>query len=147
MIKSFLTCCGLICINSSAMADPITVTKTYNYSHPVFASQDAACVTSILEKIAPKFVGLSEISLSSNSMVETQNGALAIYAGVKFISQYGNAEGTINCVFASNRKSITDIAIVFEGRGLGGHKARGRISGSKDPASWKSTSLAVTVVE
>lgn len=141
--RTLVGCLALICFSSHAGADPVTVSKSYSYSHPTFAAQDSACISSFMVQISPRFRGLLGISLGSNSIIETQSGALATYAGVEFESLYGNVKGTINCVFAANRQTVTDVAVVFEGRGLGGDEKHPLKADPNDPASWRAKTLAV----
>lgn len=139
------TCFGLVLACSQAYADPLSVTKTYVYTDPEFESRDKACISAFEEEITPKFMGLTEIQLDAKFIFRTKDGAVATYADVIFVSDYGNASGSLNCVFARDRQTVTDVAVLFLDGGLGGLIDHVFKPDPDDPATWKIPAVSVTV--
>lgn len=131
---------------SAAAAAP-KVTKAYSYSDPIFSAQDSACIAAMLNNIAPDFDGLQQVSLEANSIFQTQDGYLATYAGVRFEGHHGNAQGTLNCVFSKDGRSVTDVSVTFEGRGLGGYTRHPFERAGGDLTQQKSTAVSKSVAQ
>lgn len=116
---------GIFLVAGAASASDIpTIVKSYNYTDADFAERDSSCISAFVKHIISDFEGITRISFENNFILQTSNGFLAVYAGTKFRSKFGNAEGTVNCVFASDGKIVTDVAITFEGKGLAGNTRR-----------------------
>ena len=135
----------LAVVASGAFAAP-EVTKTYTNTEPDFAIKDELCVAAMLDKIAPEFDGLVNINLSSNSIFQTTNGYLATYTGAVFNGRYGDAEGTVSCVFTEDGSAVTDVAVTFEGQGLGGFKRHPLARLGNDLGELKTSSFSTTII-
>ncbi|WCR00217.1 hypothetical protein [Paracoccus aestuarii] len=112
MKLTMLSAILVLAVSSYAAASP-TVTQSYSYTDQEFASRDAACVSAMLEKITPRFEGLQKIELGTNSIFETQSGYIAVYPGAIFEGRYGDAEGSLTCVFTRDGRNVSDVAVTF----------------------------------
>lgn len=130
---------------SPVFADGFSIEKAYSFHQQDHVQKDAACVSAFADNITPEFRGLTGLQLMAPTIVGTSLGALATYPNVTFLSSYGDAQGTISCVFSKTHKTPTDISVSFVGSGLGGFEKRGRIASSSDPADWKVTSFSSQV--
>lgn len=135
----------VLAVSSCAAAAPM-ITKTYSYTDQGFASRDAACVSAMLEKITPNFEGLQQVTLSANSIVQTKNGYLAIYPGAKFESRYGDAEGSLTCIFTPDGRNVTEVTVAFEGSGLAGFTRHPLAQIIGDPAQQFSTGMSSSIL-
>jgi hypothetical protein len=113
LLSAFL----VLAVSSCAAAAPI-VTKTCSSTVRGFASRDAACISAMPEKITPNFEGLQQVTLSTNSIVQTKDGYLANYPGAKCESRHWDAKGSMTCIFTPDGRNVTEIAVAFEGSGL-----------------------------
>lgn len=123
-------------MGGAALAQETAISRTYTYSDPTFRAQDEACVQAIRDEIAPKFQGLTKIDLSAHAIFDVKGGALATYADVSFSSIYNDAEGALNCVFAEDRITVTDVMAVFKGKGLAGFKKHPFSDLGREPSEW-----------
>ena len=135
----------ILAVSSYAAASP-AVTKSYSYTDQEFASRDAACVSAMLEKIAPSFEGLQKIALGTNSIVQTQSGYLAVYPGAKFEGRYGAAEGSLTCIFTPDGRNVSDVAVTFVGHGLAGFTGYPLAQTTGDPAQQRSTGMSSSIM-
>jgi hypothetical protein len=103
---------------------------------------DAACISAFKEFIAPDFRGLRTLTVHSSNIFETTKCATALYPNVDFDGDYGEAKGSINCIFSSENSTVSDVTVAFLGKGLGGFERRGFSSPSINPADWKVTSFS-----
>lgn len=141
-----LTIVIFFCVAASSAGASPRITKTYKYFDGLMAAQDTACIAAVVDHLVVDYDGLNKIELGSNSIFSTANGYLATYAGAKFEGRYGSANGTINCIFASDGRTLTDVSITFEDRGLAGYKGKAIIEGSTDPSQQRKTAISKTLV-
>lgn len=141
-IRTFTLSVVAALVGFASYADDFSVERSYSLYLPEFIAKDDACVSAFTTTIAPQFRGLSRVDLSASNIVETTSGFLATYIDVQFRSAFGDAVGSINCVFAANSNGVTDVSVTFSGSGLGGFEKRGLSSPSEDPADWKATSVS-----
>lgn len=100
----------------------------------------------MLEEITPNFEGLQQVTLSANSIVQTQGGYLAIYPGAKFVSHYGDAEGSLTCIFSPDGRKVTEVTVSFEGSGLAGFTRHPLAQIISDPAQQRSTGMSSSIL-
>lgn len=130
---------------STALADGLSIEKTYRIYAQDRSKKDAACLSAFTNNIAPEFRGLTGLQLSGTNIHSIRSGTLATYANATFLSVYGDEQGTINCIFSKTRETPTDVSVTFNGEGLAGFEKRGRISQSSDPADWKVAGFSSSV--
>lgn len=112
----------MLLLSSPALAAPPTILRNYEYFIPKFEEWDNACISALIANITIHFEGLTEVHLQSSSFMQiaSSNHTLGTYVEAQFISQYGNVQGVINCVLLEDGTTVSDILVIFEGRGLAG---------------------------
>lgn len=136
----------LLCLAASPVGASPKITKSYKYYDGLMADQDAACSAALVEHIAVDYDGLEKIEIGGNSLFSTANGYLATFAGAKFHGRYGDATGTVNCIFSADGRILTDISVTFDGRGLAGYKGKAAFGGDQDLSQSRKTALSKTLV-
>ncbi len=146
-VLSFSTVIAAIATTAAcAPAEELLVQRSYAYSDEAFLLKDSACLTAFESEVVPSFRGLHTVVLQSSNIFDTTDGAIAVYSNANFKGDYGNAEGSISCIFAANKITVTDVAVTFFGSGLGGFERRGRTSPSDDPADWKVSGFSTQIL-
>lgn len=112
----------MLLLSSPALAAPPTILRNYEYSILRFEEWDSACMSALIANITIHFEGLTEVHLQSSSFVQisASDHTLGTYVEAQFISQYGDVQGVINCVLLEDGTTVSDIMVIFEGRGLAG---------------------------
>jgi hypothetical protein len=85
---------------------------------------------------------LRTLTVHYSNIFETTKCATALYPNVDFDGDYGEAKGSINCIFSSESSTVNDVTVAFLGKGLGGFERLGFSSPSINPADWKVTSFS-----
>ncbi|MCR9271744.1 MULTISPECIES: hypothetical protein [Mameliella] len=141
-MRQFVYQIAMMLIGSIASANGLKIDKEYMHSDDHSLRKDTACIQAVEQNITPNFRGLRTLAIRSSHVLDTSSGTIAIYPEVTFSGDYGNAKGSMYCLFGPDKHRITDVAVVFLGLGLGGFEPRGRYHPSKDPSKWKVSSFA-----
>lgn len=90
-----------------------------------FKSQRQACLDQFATALVSRFDKLNAISLDNPSFFNDIDGTYVIvtFAGVKFESGHGSANGAITCLFLKGGRQLAHVSATFQRPGLMG-KAR-----------------------
>ena len=98
--------------------------QSYSWTDPTLQAMDAACLSSSKTPLQSDFDGSAGLE---NQMPQYWSDAMPgvaifIYPHTKFLSSFGEVDGSITCLFDVQKQAVVNIGFQFDGKGLASYK-------------------------